>query len=188
MRQPRAGLRVARIDGFKRVGHRIALSQPNKSPPPSANRARYGNEGCELAAGCELVGISDLVTFLEGTSVYRRDQRRAEYGDERQPEMRAYLESISPLGRADRITRPLFVAHGANDPRVPLGEAEQIAAAVRKNGGEVWTMVAPDEGHGFRRRRTRDAFYLHLVAFFERHLAGRVEPAASESGQPPAGR
>jgi dipeptidyl aminopeptidase/acylaminoacyl peptidase len=75
-----------------------------------------------------MVGISDLVTFLEGTGVYRQEYRRAEYGDERDPRMREHLRSISPLARIDRITRPVFVAHGANDPRVPVREAEQICS------------------------------------------------------------
>jgi len=136
--------------------------------------AEYGDR---LAAGCEAVGISDIVTFLEGTSVYRQESRRLEYGDERQGALREYLRSISPLARAERIGRPLFVAHGAKDPRVPVKEAEQIVKAVRERGADVWYMLAPDEGHGFRRRRTRDLFYQLMVAFFERHL---TEPRTAD--------
>jgi dipeptidyl aminopeptidase/acylaminoacyl peptidase len=143
--------------------------------------------GDRIAAGCDVVGLSNLVTFLEGTSAYRRDSRRAEYGDERDPTMREFLESVSPLTQAARIRSPLFVAHGANDPRVPLGEAEQIVKAVRDGGIEAWYMVAPDEGHGFRKRRTRDAFYQLMATFFEIHLLGHVqEPAAPGADAGPA--
>jgi dipeptidyl aminopeptidase/acylaminoacyl peptidase len=126
--------------------------------------------GDRIAAGCDVVGLSNLVTFLEGTSAYRRASRRAEYGDERDPAMRELLHSLSPLTQAARIRSPLFVAHGANDPRVPLAEAEQIVKAVREGGVEAWYMVAPDEGHGFRKRRTRDTFYELMATFFEVHL------------------
>ncbi|MCS6797177.1 MAG: prolyl oligopeptidase family serine peptidase [Myxococcota bacterium] len=128
------------------------------------------HHGERLAAGIDVVGIANFVTFLEATAEYRRDLRRVEYGDERDPEMRAFLTAISPVTRASEIRRPLFVAHGTNDPRVPLAEAEQIAAAVRANGHEVWTMVARNEGHGFRRKDNRDLFTSLAVLFLERHL------------------
>jgi dipeptidyl aminopeptidase/acylaminoacyl peptidase len=108
-----------------------------------------------LAGGINIVGISNFVTFLENTQGYRVDLRRVEYGDERDPAMRAFLQSISPLTNVDRIRRPLFVIQGANDPRVPQSEAEQIVQAVRGNGGEVWYMLALDEGHGFARLSNR---------------------------------
>ncbi|MEJ5246079.1 MAG: S9 family peptidase, partial [Bacteroidota bacterium] len=101
-----------------------------------------------LAAGIDVVGISNFVTFLENTSEYRRDLRRVEYGDERNPEMRQFLEKISPLNNAHKISKPLFVIQGLNDPRVPTSEAEQIVAKVRQNGGDVWYLLAKDEGHG----------------------------------------
>lgn len=132
--------------------------------------AALGRFGDRLAAGCDMVGISNFVTFLENTRDYRRDQRRAEYGDESDPEMREFLEAISPTNYADSITSPLFVVHGANDPRVPLGEARQIVDAVRQNGTEAWLMVAHDEGHGFHKRRNRDAFYAAMAEFFRTHL------------------
>jgi dipeptidyl aminopeptidase/acylaminoacyl peptidase len=138
--------------------------------------------GDRIAAGCDVVGLSSLVSFLEGTSLYRRDARRAEYGDERDPAVRDFLQSISPLTGAARIRSPLFVAHGANDPRVPLAEAEQIVQAVRGSGAEAWYMVAPDEGHGFRKRGTRDTFYRLMATFFERHLLER--PAARPVASP----
>lgn len=125
-----------------------------------------------LAAAAEIVGISNFVTFLENTESYRRDLRRPEYGDERDPEMRAFLERISPSNHAHRIQVPLLVAQGQNDPRVPVTEAEQIVRAVRENGRDVWYMNALNEGHGFRRKENADLYSQILVMFFERYLAG----------------
>jgi dipeptidyl aminopeptidase/acylaminoacyl peptidase len=87
-----------------------------------------------LRAGVEIVGIANFVTFLENTAAYRRDLRRVEYGDESDAAMRATLTEISPITHVDQIGTALFVAHGANDPRVPVGEAEQIVRAVREQG------------------------------------------------------
>ncbi|WP_018146511.1 S9 family peptidase [Henriciella marina] len=109
-----------------------------------------------IAGGIDIVGISDFATFLENTNGYRRDLRRAEYGDERDPEIAAFFEEISPLNNASAITKPLFIIQGANDPRVPASEAEQILEAVRSNGGEAWFLLAMDEGHGFRKKSNRD--------------------------------
>ncbi|MFY8136350.1 MAG: alpha/beta hydrolase family protein, partial [Aquimonas sp.] len=86
----------------------------------------------------------------------RRDLRRAEYGDERDPEIAKFFEEIAPLNNADKIRSPLFVAQGANDPRVPLSEADQIVEAVRGNGGDVWYLVFKDEGHGFAKKTNND--------------------------------
>lgn len=127
--------------------------------------------GERLRAGVNVVGISNFVTFLESTRGYRQDLRRAEYGDERDPEMRAFLQEISPLSHVDRIRSALFVAQGANDPRVPASEAEQIVRAVRESGREVWYMLAYDEGHGFRKKENRDLFLELAVLFLDRHLA-----------------
>ncbi len=126
--------------------------------------------GERLRAGVDVVGISNFVTFLESTREYRRDLRRAEYGDERDPEMRAHLLAISPTENVDRITTPLFVAQGANDPRVPASEAEQIVEAVRNNGRDVWYMLAYNEGHGFARRENSDLFLQLTVLFLREHL------------------
>jgi dipeptidyl aminopeptidase/acylaminoacyl peptidase len=109
-----------------------------------------------LAGGINIVGISNFVTFLNNTAGYRRDLRRAEYGDERDPEMYEFLQSISPANQADRIKAPLFIIQGANDPRVPASEAEQILTAVREAGGDPWYLLALDEGHGFRKQSNRD--------------------------------
>lgn len=126
--------------------------------------------GDRIRAGVDSVGISSFVTFLENTSEYRRDLRRVEYGDERDPAMREHLIAISPLTRASEIRSALFVAQGANDPRVPASEAEQIVAAVRANGMDVWYMLALDEGHGFKKRSNADTYLLLMLLFFEQHL------------------
>ena len=133
--------------------------------------------GERVAAVVDVVGISNFVTFLESTKEYRRDLRRVEYGDERVPAMRAFLERISPLNNTSKITAPLFVAQGKNDPRVPLREAEQIVSKLRAEGREVWYMLAADEGHGFQKKANRDAFAAAAILFFERQLG--VAPKGS---------
>lgn len=120
-----------------------------------------------LAGGVNIVGISNFVTFLQNTSGYRRDLRRAEYGDERDPDMYQHLQEISPANHAERITSPLFIIQGANDPRVPASEAEQILAAVREAGGDPWYLLALDEGHGFAKRSNQD-FMREAVTMFLR--------------------
>src|SRR5690606_34038407 len=133
------------------------------------------HSGERLRAGVRVVDISDFVTVLTNTRGYRQDLRRTEYGDERDPEMRAHLESISPLARASTIRSALFVAHGANDPRVPVSEADQLVAAVREAGQDVWYMLARNEGHGFRRKENSDLFMQLTVMFLERHLAPQAD-------------
>jgi dipeptidyl aminopeptidase/acylaminoacyl peptidase len=123
-----------------------------------------------LRCGVDVVGISNFVTFLESTEAYRRDLRRAEYGDERDPKLRALLISISPLTNADKIKVPLFVVQGKNDPRVPIGEAEQIVKTVRKSGKTVWYLMAKDEGHGFQKKTNRDFYAASMALFFETFL------------------
>jgi dipeptidyl aminopeptidase/acylaminoacyl peptidase len=123
-----------------------------------------------LRGGIDVVGISDFVTFLNNTESYRRDLRRAEYGDERDPAVRAVLEKISPLANAGRIRAPLFVVQGRNDPRVPYTEAEQIVSKVRANGTPVWYLLADNEGHGFARKANADFYFYSMVAFIERYL------------------
>lgn len=121
-------------------------------------------------AGIDIVGISNFVTFLENTKEYRRDLRRVEYGDERQREMRGFLERISPTNLTKHIRAKLFVIQGANDPRVPASEAEQIVREVRKTGQDVWYMLAKDEGHGFQKKGNRDAMGQAVALFWERYL------------------
>ena len=127
-----------------------------------------------LRAGVDIVGISNFVTFLENTQDYRRDLRRVEYGDERNPQMRAFLEKISPTANAGRISIPLFVAQGANDPRVPASEAAQIVRTVRGNGGDVWFLQFPDEGHGFKKKVNADYFRAATMLFWQQHLLGEA--------------
>ena len=119
------------------------------------------------------VAISNFVSFLENTNPYRQDLRRVEYGDERVPEQRAKLTEISPLTRVGEITKPMFVITGANDPRVPKSEADQMVAAIRANGGEAWHLVAADEGHGFRKKVNSEYAFLAQLVFWEKHLLGK---------------
>jgi dipeptidyl aminopeptidase/acylaminoacyl peptidase len=138
-----------------------------------ASLVHFGNK---LRAGVDIVGISNFVTFLDHTSPYRVDQRRREYGDEREPGMREYLQSISPLTHAERIATPLFVIQGANDPRVPRSEAEQILKAVRENERQAWYMLALDEGHGFRKKGNRDRMSEAVIQFLEQYLLPATPP------------
>jgi dipeptidyl aminopeptidase/acylaminoacyl peptidase len=123
-----------------------------------------------IRCALDVVGISSFVTFLENTESYRRDLRRVEYGDERDPEMRAFLERISPVNQAHRITRPLFVAQGANDPRVPRTESEQMVATMRKRGTPVWYLLGKNEGHGFRKKENADYLFYATVRFIREFL------------------
>jgi dipeptidyl aminopeptidase/acylaminoacyl peptidase len=123
-----------------------------------------------LCAAFNSVGISHFVSFLENTETYRRDLRRSEYGDERDPTMRKFLDSISPLSNAEKIKVPLMVSHGKNDPRVPHTEAEQIVKKVRANGQPVWYLLAEDEGHGFAKKVNADFQFAATTAFYEKYL------------------
>ena len=127
-----------------------------------ATLAAYGDR---LKGGIDEVGISNFVSFLENTAPYRRELRRAEYGDERDPKMRAFLNQISPVNKVALIRRPLLVVEGLNDPRVPANEAQQIVWRMRSKGAEVWYLAAKDEGHGFRKKANEDV-YLETVAMF----------------------
>lgn len=127
-------------------------------------------ESGRLRCGVDVVGISDFVTFLERTQAYRRDLRRVEYGDERDPRMRAFLERVSPLRQASRISKPLFVVQGANDPRVPRSEAEQIVREVRRGGHPVWYLLAMNEGHGFARRKNIEYYQAAKAVFLDTYL------------------
>lgn len=110
--------------------------------------ARYPER---LVGGVDVAGITDFVSFLVNTELGRRAQRREEYGDERDPFMRAILERISPLRHAQRIVDPVLVVQGRNDPRVPVGESAALVTKLRARGGTVWYLLADDEGHGFRK-------------------------------------
>ena len=123
-------------------------------------------------AAVDVVGISSFASFLQGTAAYRRDLRRAEYGDERDPAVRTVLERISPLHAAGRIRAALYVLHGKNDPRVPQSEAEQIVHAVRDQGKSAWYLLALDEGHGFKKKETRDYAWSTMLYFLREQLVG----------------
>lgn len=139
-----------------------------------AAMVRYADR---LQAGVSRVGISNFVTFLENTQPYRQDLRRVEYGDERDPSMRAFLEQISPLNRADEISAPLLITQGYNDPRVPYTESEQIYQRLSENGLPVWFVMAMDEGHSFRKKRNRDYATAATMLFLQRYL---LESEANE--------
>ena len=132
--------------------------------------AALTNYSDRIRAGVEIVGISHFGTFLKNTESYRRNLRRVEYGDERDPAMAAVFERISPLNNAAKIKAPLFVAQGRNDPRVPYTEAEQIVKAVRGNGQPVWFLMYDDEGHGFAKKGNRDYFDAATIRFWQQHL------------------
>jgi dipeptidyl aminopeptidase/acylaminoacyl peptidase len=126
----------------------------------------------KLKAAVDIVGISNFVTFLENTQDYRRDLRRVEYGDERDPAMRAYLEQISPLHNVEKIAFPMLIVQGENDPRVPVTESKQIVEALRRQGQTVWFMNALNEGHGYREKENRDIYQQVTVLFLKEHLTG----------------
>jgi len=128
------------------------------------------NYNDRICCSVDIVGPSNLVTFLEHTSGYRQDLRRVEYGDERDPKMRAFLESIAPANKAKNITKPLFVIAGKNDPRVPASESEQMVSVVRKNGTPVWYLLGKDEGHGFRKKKNQDFQFYSTVMFVKEYL------------------
>ena len=128
------------------------------------------NYNDRISCSVDIVGPSNLVTFLEHTSGYRKDLRRVEYGDERDPKMREYLESIAPANKAKNITKPLFVIAGANDPRVPASESAQMVEVVRKNGTPVWWLLGKDEGHGFAKKKNRDYQFYAIAEFVKEYL------------------
>ena len=128
------------------------------------------NYNDRISCSVDIVGPSNLVTFLEHTSGYRKDLRRVEYGDERDPKMREYLESIAPANKAKNITKPLFVIAGANDPRVPPSESAQMVEVVRKNGTPVWWLLGKDEGHGFAKKKNRDYQFYAIAEFVKEYL------------------
>ena len=123
-----------------------------------------------IASSIDVVGISNFLTFLQNTESYRRDLRRVEYGDEREPAMREFLQRISPLTNAGKIAKPLFVVQGKNDPRVPYTEAEQMVAKVRESQSPVWYLRAENEGHGFARKENADYQFYATVMFLRSTL------------------
>jgi len=123
-----------------------------------------------ICCALDVVGISHFGTFLKNTEAYRRDLRRVEYGDERDPKIADFFDRIAPLNNAHKISKPLFVVQGGNDPRVPLSEAEQIVAKAKENGTPVWYLMATDEGHGFRKKNNADYQFYATVQFVKQFL------------------
>ena len=123
-----------------------------------------------IRCAIDTVGPSNFVTFLQNTSGYRRDLRRVEYGDERDPKTRAFLEKTAPLNNTEKIRKPLFIMQGGNDPRVPLSESEQMLQKIRAVGTPVWYLMAKDEGHGFAKKNNRDFAFYSAILFMKEFL------------------
>ncbi|MBT8062176.1 MAG: alpha/beta fold hydrolase, partial [Gammaproteobacteria bacterium] len=126
--------------------------------------------GDRIKAVVNRAGISNFVSYLENTQGYRRDLRRVEYGDERDPEMRAFLQQISPLNHVDRIETPMLIVQGQNDPVVPVSESEQIVNALRSRGLPVWYMNALNEGHSYEKKENKDLFQKVTYLFLQNFL------------------
>jgi dipeptidyl aminopeptidase/acylaminoacyl peptidase len=123
-----------------------------------------------IRCSIDVVGMSNLVTFLEHTEGYRRDLRRVEYGDERDPKMREFLERIAPMNNIAKIKKPMMVVAGKNDPRVPVSESDQIVEALKKQGTPVWYLMAKDEGHGFQKKANQDYEFYAGIEFLQEFL------------------
>lgn len=124
----------------------------------------------KIRCSIDVVGISNYNTFLKNTESYRRDLRRAEYGDERDPEMAEFFEKTAPANHTDKIKKPIFIIQGGNDPRVPYTESEQMKENIRKSGGTVWYLMAKDEGHGFQKKSNADFQFYATVEFVKEFL------------------
>jgi dipeptidyl aminopeptidase/acylaminoacyl peptidase len=124
----------------------------------------------KIRCSVDIVGISDFNTFLKNTEEYRRDLRRAEYGDERDPKMSAFFTKIAPLNNTDRIKKPMFIIQGTNDPRVPVTEAIQMRDKLKAQGNTVWYLEAKNEGHGFRKKENVDFQRLAVIQFMQEYL------------------
>jgi len=173
---------LKREDSYKDVGTLLDWVATNPNLDPSrvmVTGGSYGGHmtfaaavrfGDRIRAALPVVGMSNLVSFLERTESYRRDLRRVEYGDERDPKVREFLLKIAPLNNAGKIKAPLFVVQGANDPRVPASEAEQMVEKVRDVGTPVWFLLAKDEGHGFAKKRNQDFLFYSTVLFMRQYL------------------
>jgi dipeptidyl aminopeptidase/acylaminoacyl peptidase len=132
-----------------------------------ATTSRYSDL---IACSVDVVGMSSLVTFLEHTEPYRRDLRRVEYGDEREPRMRRFLEDIAPMKRVKELRKPIFIVQGVNDPRVPKSEADQMFSALKQQGTPAWYLAAKDEGHGFAKKKNADFQFYATILFVEQYL------------------
>jgi len=131
-----------------------------------------------ICCALPVVGITNLVSLLEHTEAYRRDLRRVEYGDERDPQMRAYLEKIAPLNNSEKIRKPLFAVVGKNDPRVPWSESRQMLDKLKNSGVTTWFLMANDEGHGYAKKKNQDFQFYATVMFVRTFLLGENVAAA----------
>ncbi|WP_084080819.1 S9 family peptidase [Edaphobacter aggregans] len=133
--------------------------------------------GDRIRCALPIVGMSNLVTFLEHTEAYRRDLRRVEYGDERDAAMRAYLEKIAPMNHLDAMHKPIFAVVGKNDPRVPWTESRQIVDKLKAQNTPTWFLMANDEGHGYAKKKNNDYLFNAEVMFVEKYLLdGMTQP------------
>jgi dipeptidyl aminopeptidase/acylaminoacyl peptidase len=135
----------------------------------------------KIACSLPVVGMSSLVTLLEHTEAYRRDLRRVEYGDERDPKMREYLEKIAPLNNSERIQKPVFAVVGKNDPRVPWTESRQMLDKLKNNGISTWFLMANDEGHGYAKKKNQDFQFYATIMFVRQFLLGERAGTAAGS-------
>ena len=123
-----------------------------------------------IKCSVDIVGISNFNTFLKNTEEYRRDLRRAEYGDERDSKMAAFFDKTAPLNNTDKIKKPMFIIQGTNDPRVPVTEAMQMRDKLKTQGNTVWYLEAKDEGHAFKKKPNIDYVRLAIIRFMQEYL------------------
>lgn len=123
-----------------------------------------------IKCSVDIVGISNFNTFLKNTEEYRRDLRRAEYGDERDSKMAAFFDKTAPLNNTDKIKKPMFIIQGTNDPRVPVTEAMQMRDKLKAQGNTVWYLEAKDEGHAFKKKANIDYVRLAIIRFMQEYL------------------
>lgn len=171
-----------REDSVKDIGALLDWTKTKKELDEGKIMITGGSYGGYMTLACsvhfvdrircsvDVVGISNFVTFLEHTEPYRQDLRRAEYGDERDPKMRELLTKISPLTSVSKITKPIFIVQGANDPRVPRAEADQMVEALKKQNTPVWYLLGKDEGHGFAKKKNYEYQFYSTVAFVKQYL------------------
>ncbi len=173
---------LLRLDSVKDIGSLLDWIAESPDLDPNHVMVTGGSYGGYMTLACaveynqriacslDVVGISHFGTFLKNTESYRRDLRRVEYGDEREPAMAAFFEKTAPLNNSGKISKPLFVVQGGNDPRVPLSEADQMVEKVKANKSPVWYLMATDEGHGFRKKNNADYQFYATVLFVENYL------------------
>jgi Prolyl oligopeptidase family/Transposase IS116/IS110/IS902 family len=154
----------------KQIASYLGLVPSEESSGDRRRLEHITKQGDRIKCSIDIVGMSNLVTFLEHTEEYRRDLRRVEYGDERDPNMRAFLEKIAPMNNIVKIKKPMLVVAGKNDPRVPVSESDQIVEGLKKQGTPVWYILAKDEGHGFQKKANQDYEFYSDIVFLQEYL------------------